>query len=242
MSDKYIYNFDTDVMHPFMLRSFKPFFVNGNVLELGSFRGDFTKRLASSFEYIVCVDASGDDIELAKWNILTSSSGNLASRIRFIQGRFEEVILPTRYDNIIMIHTLEHLDDPVLTLQRINDEWLSERGRLFLVCPNALAPSRQIAVKMGLISHNTAVTTAEAKHGHRRTYTSDVLEWDVRAAGLNIIHSSGIFFKALANFQWDRLLEEDIISREYLEGCYQLGQKYPDLCASIFLVCKRGSL
>ncbi|KKK94144.1 hypothetical protein LCGC14_2685800 [marine sediment metagenome] len=61
MNDKYIYNFDTDVMHPFMLRSFKPFFVNGNVLELGSFRGDFTKKLASSFEYIIC-DASGDDI------------------------------------------------------------------------------------------------------------------------------------------------------------------------------------
>ena len=32
----------------------------------------------------------------------------------------------------------------------------------------------------------------------------------------------------------------DIISAEYLEGCYQLGQIYPDLCSSIFLMCEKG--
>ena len=36
---KYHYNFDFDVMHPFMLQSFIPFFRNGNLLELGSFKG-----------------------------------------------------------------------------------------------------------------------------------------------------------------------------------------------------------
>ena len=30
------------------------------------------------------------------------------------------------------------------------------------------------------------------------------------------------------------------VSPEYLEGCYQLGQEFPDLCSSIFLVCARG--
>ena len=42
---KYAYVFDFDVMHPFMLKSFIPFFVKGNLLELGSFKGDFTRRL-----------------------------------------------------------------------------------------------------------------------------------------------------------------------------------------------------
>jgi len=92
-----------------------------------------------------------------------------------------------------------------------------------------------------LINHNSAVTQAEAQHGHRRTYTLDTLERDARAAGLRVVMRSGIFFKALANFQWDRLLATDIISQEYLEGCYQLGQVYPDLCASIFLLCERGT-
>ena len=44
------------------------------------------------------------------------------------------------------------------------------------MCPNANAPSRQIAVKMGLIGTNTEVTDAERAHGHRVTYTFDSLE------------------------------------------------------------------
>jgi len=119
---------------------------------------------------------------------------------------FETVSLLSKYNNIILTYVLEHLDDPVFVLKRINAEWLSENGRFFLVWPNANAPSRQIAVKMGLISHNSAVTPAEAEHGHKITYTLDTLERDVRAAGLKVVHRSGIFFKALANFQWDRLL------------------------------------
>jgi 2-polyprenyl-3-methyl-5-hydroxy-6-metoxy-1,4-benzoquinol methylase len=140
-----------------------------------------------------------------------------------------------------MTHVLEHLDNPVEILKRINDEWLSDTGRFFLVVPNANAPSRQIAVKMGIISHNTAVTPSEALHGHRITYTLDTLERDVKQSGLKIIHRSGIFFKAFSNFQWDRILEQDgIVTDGFLEGCYKLGQQYPDLCASLFFVCEKG--
>jgi 2-polyprenyl-3-methyl-5-hydroxy-6-metoxy-1,4-benzoquinol methylase len=160
--------------------------------------------------------------------------------VKFIHSLFETATLPEKYDNVILTHVLEHLDNPVSVMKRINAEWLSDTGRFYLVCPNANAPSRQIAVKMGLITHNTAITPAEAEHGHRVTYTLDTMERDARAAGLKIVHRSGIFFKALANFQWDRLLNTDIISEEYLQGCFQLGQLYPDLCSSIFLMCEKG--
>ncbi len=228
----YAYRFDFDVMHPFMLKSFIPFFKKGNLLELGSFKGDFTKRFLPYFEDITCVEASDEVIKIAK--------KELGTKVQFINSLMETAILPTKYDNIVLIHVLEHLDNPVAVLKRINDEWLTDHGRLFLVCPNANAPSRQIAVNMGLISHNSAVTSAEKKHGHRITYSLDTLERDVKEVGLNVIHRSGIFFKALANFQWDKLLKTDIISPKYLEGCYQLGQKYPDLCSSIFLLCEKG--
>jgi SAM-dependent methyltransferase len=220
-------------MHHFMIQSFEPFFTKGCLLELGSFKGDFTRRLRPYFDDITCVEASDEAIAEAKQK--------LGDTVRFVNSPFENASLPGRYDNIVLTHVLEHLDDPLLVLKRINEEWLTETGRLLLVCPNANAPSRQIAVKMGLITHNSAVTPAEAGHGHRRTYTLDTLERDAVAGGLRVVHRSGIFFKALANFQWDRLLGTDIISKEYLEGCYKLGQQYPDLCSSIFLVCERGA-
>ncbi|MFN0063707.1 MAG: class I SAM-dependent methyltransferase [Myxococcaceae bacterium] len=227
---KYAYDFDIDIMHPLMVRSFEPFFRSGNVLELGSFQGAFTRRLLGHFSDVTCVEASDEAIAEAK--------KALGERARWVHGVFEKVTLPSRYDNVILTHVLEHLDDPVGVLRRVNKAFLAPKGRLFLACPNANAPSRQIAVKMGLISHNAAVTSSEQAHGHRRTYALDTLERDAVAAGLRVIFRSGIFFKALANFQWDRLLKTDIVSKEYLEGCYLLGQQYPDLCASIFLVCE----
>jgi 2-polyprenyl-3-methyl-5-hydroxy-6-metoxy-1,4-benzoquinol methylase len=231
-TSKYAYNFDYDVMHPLMLRSFLPFFRPGNCLELGSFKGDFTRRLLPHFDDITCVEASDQAIK--------SAGKQFGDKVKFVNSRFEAVSLPGTYDNVVLTHVLEHTDDPVAVLARINREWLSPGGRLFLVCPNANAPSRQIAVAMGLISHNSAVTPDEATHGHRITYSLDTLERDAVAAGLQVAFRSGIFFKALANFQWDRLLKTDIVSKEYLEGCYKVGQRYPDLCSSIFLMCEKG--
>ena len=229
---KYAYSFDFDVMHPFMLRSFAPFFKQGSALELGCFKGDFTKRLKAHFQDITCVEASQDAV--------TEARRKVGAGVDFVNSTFESATLSKRFDNIIMTHVLEHIDQPVQVLKRINEEWLTDSGRFFLACPNANAPSRQIAVKMGLIEHNAAVTPAELKHGHRCTYTFDTLERDAKSAGLKIVYRSGIFFKALANFQWDRLLTTDIISKDYLEGCFELGQQYPDLCSSLFLVCERG--
>ena len=230
---KYAYNFDVDVMQPFMLKSFITFFMQGNLLELGSFKGDFTKRFLPYFDDITCIEASAEAIEIAR--------SELEKKVKFIHSTFEEASLTSTYDNIVLTHVLEHLDNPVAVLSRINNEWLSDNGKLFLVCPNANAPSRQIAVKMGLISHNTAITPAEKEHGHQITYTLETLERDAKAAGMKVILRSGIFFKALANFQWDKLLKTDIISEEYLEGCYKLGLQYPDLCSSIFLLCEKGA-
>lgn len=230
--EKYAYSFDFDVLHPYMIRSFTPFVRDGSVLELGSHKGNFTRRLLQFSSDITCVEASDVAMREAQHNL---------PQLSYFNAMFEQVQLPRRYDNVVLTHVLEHLDDPVGVMRRVNDEWLAESGRFFLVCPNANAPSRQIAVKMGLISHNAAVTPAEAEHGHRCTYSLDTLERDAVQAGLKVIYRTGIFFKALANFQWDRLLQTDIVSPQYLEGCYQLGQVYPDLCASIFLVCERGA-
>lgn len=154
--EKYAYDFDFNIMHHYMVKSFEPFFKKGSLLELGSCNGDFTKRLLSYSDDITCVEAS--NVSIAK------AVDVLENNVTFVNSVFETVMLPKRYDNIIMTHVLEHLDDPVQILKRINNEWLEEGGRFFLVCPNANAPSRQIAVKMGLISHNSAVTPAEAEH------------------------------------------------------------------------------
>jgi 2-polyprenyl-3-methyl-5-hydroxy-6-metoxy-1,4-benzoquinol methylase len=227
---KYAYRFDTVLRH-YIMRTLEPFLRPGKALEMGCYTGEATELIASRYDDLTVVEASGELVEIAR--------ERLAGRARLVHGTFETVQLPDRYDAIFLIHTLEHLDDPVSVLRRVNG-WLSDRGRLFVVVPNANAASRQIAVQMGLIRSNDAVTDDERTHGHRKTYSLGTLEREALDADLRIVHRGGVFFKPLANYQFDRLMGGDVISDAYLEGCYRLGMHYPDLCASVWLVCERG--
>lgn len=227
---KYAYNFD-HVIRKFMLRTFRPSFPKGRALEMGCYKGDFTDLLVEYFDEYTVADASQE--------LLSAVKERFGEGINYIHGTFEEMRPSEKYDAIFLLHTLEHVDEPVPVLAKIND-WLTDGGRLFVAVPNAHAPSRQIAVNMGLIEDCEAVTPSEAQQGHRRTYTLDTLEGDLVASGLQPLERGGVFFKSLANFQFDKLMETDIISEDYLEGCYKLGMTYPDLCASIYVICEKG--
>ena len=229
---KYHYNFDYDVMHPYMIDKLISISNKGSILELGCFKGNFTKLLCQveKFNEVDAIEGSSEAAKEAKLN--------LPSDVNIHVGTFESIELKKRYKNIVMTHVLEHLDDTELVLRRVFN-WLDDDGVFFLVCPNANAASRQIAVHMNLIDFNSAVTTAEREHGHRITFNLDTLEFSVKKSGLKVIKRGGIFFKALANFQWDKVISEKIVSKEYLDGCYKLGDKYPDLCSSIYIVATR---
>jgi 2-polyprenyl-3-methyl-5-hydroxy-6-metoxy-1,4-benzoquinol methylase len=228
---QYAYQFDA-VLRRYVMRSLDPFMPPGKALEMGCYTGDVTEMIAERYVDLTVIEASEE--------LVAAARARLGRRAAFVHGTFETVDLSERYDAVFLIHTLEHLDDPVLVLRRVNN-WLTDRGRLFVVVPNANAPSRQIAVQMGLIPFNSAVTDDERRHGHRKTYSLDTLEREVLDAGLQIVHRGGVFFKPLANYQFDKLLGGDVISDGYLEGCYRLGMRYPDLCASIYAVCEKAA-
>ncbi|OUL69276.1 class I SAM-dependent methyltransferase [Paraburkholderia hospita] len=228
---RYAYDFDY-LMHEYMLQTFAPFIDKGATLELGCFEGNFTRMLVDSFDDLEVIEASHDCIIAAREKV--------GAQARFHHSTFETFEATRQYDNIFLIHTLEHLDEPVEVLRRISG-WLSDKGRLFVAVPNAHAASRQIAVKMGLIEHETAVTLPEADAGHRITYSSDMLSAHLRKAGLQAIARGGVFFKALANFQIDAALQAGIITKAYMDGCFELGQHYPELCSSIYVICERAA-
>jgi SAM-dependent methyltransferase len=227
---KYSYDFD-GVLRRFMMRSFLPGLPRGRALELGSNRGDFTEIIFPHFPDLTVVEGAAE--------LAAATQARLGPRVQVVHSTFERFAPEKLFEAIFLVHTLEHSDDPVGLLARIG-RWLAPGGRLVVAVPNANAPSRQIAVKMGLIGYNAAVTEGERQHGHRVTYSFDTLERDVRSAGLAVEQRGGVFFKALANFQLDQAMASGLINEAYLEGCYQLGMQYPELCASIFLVCGRG--
>lgn len=218
------------LMHEFMWRTFAPWIDGVSALELGCFHGAMTGRIYAAYPDTSVIEASAECVAITKgkWPL-----------VEFFQTNFEGAILDRTFDAIFLIHTLEHVEEPVSLLRKCRD-WLEPDGKLFVAVPNAFAASRQIAVGMGLISEPEAVTPAEREHGHRHTYCLSTLLAAISHAGFErVLGKGGIMFKALANFQIDKALAEGIIDERYFEGCYLLGRRHPDLCASVFAVVGR---
>lgn len=227
---KYSYLFD-DRMREYFIRTFMDDFVNrDNVLEIGCYHGDFTQKLLAVFPKVTVIDGSSDSLAVV--------TARFADKVEPVPGVIKDISFNAGFDTIFLVHTLEHLDDPIAELGRIAG-WLNSGGRLFVVVPNANAASRQIAVQMGLVEFNAAVTDAEHTHGHQATYSLDTLGSVVRKADLDVVRTGGVFFKPLANYQFDALADSDLLSPEFYEGCYKLGFRYPDLCASIYAIVEK---
>ncbi len=220
-------------MRDYMMRTIKPYLVEGNCLQVGCSHGDQTSLLADYFDDITVVEAAKEFIE---WTEKRTREKGV--NVHFVQSMIETYESDRLFDNIIFTHVLEHVVHPVAVLEKLGS-LLSPNGRLFTIVPNGQAASRQIAVKMGVLSHLEALSDADINGGHKRVYFSDTLIRDCKSANLSVVHSGGIFFKPLANFQFDKLIGGPLISDAFMEGCFELGRELPTLSASIFTICER---
>jgi trans-aconitate methyltransferase len=208
------------------LRTISPHFVPGSLLEVGCASGEMTRLLLDFDPDLSVLDGAPAYVEAAR---------ALSPRIQGEVSLIEDWSPDRGYDNIILAHVLEHVVDPVGVLRRLATGF-TERGRLFVIVPNAHSLHRLAGVQMGLIESPTQLTDQDRSVGHRRVYTSEALAGDIRRAGLRCPASGGIFLKPLANQQ----IEEQW-SPELVEAYYQLGLLFPDHCGELYAVCERES-
>ena len=214
-------------MRGYMMRTLEPFLGDGPCLQVGCSQGEQTELLAARFEDLTVVEPVAAFIARAR--------ARTPARVAFERSLAEDFHTNKRFGAVMLTHVLEHVDDPVAMLRRLGG-LLTPDGSLCVVVPNAEAPSRRIAAKMGLMSHLEGLSDADRAAGHRRVYTLETLARDVEAAGLAAHHMGGIFFKPLANFQLDALMGGPLIGDAFMEACSALGAEHPRSCASVYVV------
>lgn len=222
----------TMAMRRLIMRTISPYLSGGRGLELGCSDGFMTEMIASKIKHLDVVDGSE--------KFLQEASKRRIPNVEFKYSLFEEFQTDERYDYVFASYILEHVQDPVAVM-RVAHSVLKPEGLLYIVVPNARALSRQLAVHMGLLAGLTELTQNDHNHGHRRVYDRVHLNRDVASAGFETISQGGILLKILADFQMDQLIDQQILKEPQLEGLYRLGLEYPDLCGSLFSVCKRIS-
>lgn len=202
--------------------SIKARFVGQRGLELGPAEGEMTQFLVNDFAELTLVEGSAE---------LLDSIPNYDNVVKY-HFLFEEFEPKQRFDSIIMDHVLEHVEHPVELLARVKD-WLNPGGRLFLGVPNGNSIHRLAAVKMGMLEHQCQLNPRDHALGHRRVYTLDSFRADIERSGLRVVETGGVYLKPLSNGQ----IQENW-SEEMIQGFFELGKDFPDLCAEIFAVCE----
>ena len=131
----------------------------GVAMELGCEIGYMTSLIAPHVKTLDVIEGSEGFIREAK-------KRNIENAV-FYNKLFEEVEAENQYDYVFASHVVEHLIDPQETLE-VMYKALKPGGYIFVTVPNALAASRQLAVKMNLFDSLYDMTPNDIRGGHRR--------------------------------------------------------------------------
>ena len=195
-----------------------------SILELGPAEGNMTEILYHKFakDYTV-VDAVESYIELLK-----KKFPNMKGQASL----FEEYRPERKWDNIVLGHVLEHVEDPVDILKRCKS-WLKPNGRVMCSVPNCNSIHRQAAVIMGLQKTVKDLSDMDKTHGHRRVYSRQELINDFEKAGFKIKNEGGYWLKPLSNAQL-----EATWTKEMIDAFMVLGEQFPEIAAEIYVIAE----
>lgn len=217
----------------------------GALLDMPCGDGTLTEMFLSHFERVVGVDASSKHLAEARRRL---------PDVAFHQGLIEEVELEEKFDTVVMLNVLEHVQDPIFVLRKAAS-LLKDDGVLIVHVPNALAINRKISVLMGSLESCEELSPFDIHvAGHRRSYSMDSLKNDVAAAGLKVRNNGGVFYKMLSTPQMDWLLQYGSweeggfgwgrVGAErskdwraaFCDACYEIGRERPEDCNIIYVV------
>lgn len=203
------------------------YLVGENLLEMGPAEGVMTELLATTGKRMTLVEGSG---------LFCEDLRKRFPQAKVVNMLFEEYRPEEQFDNIILGHVLEHVQDPVDILKRAR-QWLRpQTGRLFAAVPNARSLHRQAAVIMGMLPQEDALNEMDIHHGHRRVFNPESYRNAFFQAGLQVEIFGGYWMKPVSNKQI-----ETNWTPQMLEAFMQLGERYPDIAGEIYVVARNNA-
>lgn len=211
------------MMIEYCFKVFKRYFKEGSILEMGPAEGVMTQYLNTITKDLEVLDGS---------SIFCDSLKERFPGMKVHNELFESFEPGRQYDNIVLGHVLEHVDNPVQILEIVK-KWLSKDGRILAAVPNSQSLHRQAAVIMELMPSEDAMSELDYHHGHRRIYNPFSFRSDFIKAGLKIEHYGGYWLKPISNSQIHATW-----TSEMLLAFMKLGERYPDIAGEIYVVAQ----
>jgi 2-polyprenyl-3-methyl-5-hydroxy-6-metoxy-1,4-benzoquinol methylase len=204
---------------------FERFIRGTTILEMGPAEGVMTEKLAQTGLALTCVEGA---------EIFCKSLAKKHPSIEVVNSLFEDYSPGKRFDNIVLGHVLEHVEDPVAILRNVKT-FLAPRGRVLAAVPNARSLHRQAAAIMGLLPSENSLNPLDLHHGHRRVYDPEMFRSHFVNAGFKIDVFGGYWLKPVSNTQIEKTW-----TPEMLAAFMQLGERYPDIAGEIYVIASAG--
>ena len=224
-------NFDYK-MHNYHLIKFQSKMKGLNCLELGCYHGEMTKKLSTICSTVTAIDFDEVCVSKTKENCIEEES------ISVLQEDFFEYKHYSNHDVIYFSHSLEHIEDDQKLLELIFTQ-MKKGAILITVVPNGRSLSRKIAVKMGIVKSELAVTEFEKSIGHCRTYDMHSFKELFTSFKFSQLEFGGIMPKIFSNNQFDQCLDNEIIDDKFLDALFELSDELPEICSSIYTICTK---
>ena len=197
-----------------------------NALELGCGSGVTTSVLLEHFERVVVVDGSAEYLRQNQEKNVDYTNGI------YIHSFFEELELNEKFEDIILSHILEHVEDPAHIVE-LSKQWATEDALFHIIVPNGFSFHRRIGVELGMAERPNDLPQAEADTGHRRVYDKDMLVSHIESAGLKVKNVIGCNLKLFTH----SVLQ--ILHQDYIDAIYRAAKEVdPSICADLYVVAE----
>lgn len=229
-SEEFHYSFDNNIiLNWYPHRIMKLQAESNSILELGIGHGYTTNRFSKFFSRHVVIDGSNSVIEQFQQQYPNCNS-------EIIQCYFENFETEEKFDVIVIGFVLEHVEDPVMLLQKFK-KFLKPTGSCFITVPNGEALHRRLGHEAGLLDDMMQLSPSDLELGHKRQYTQLKLDAELKQAGYKTVRKEGIFLKSFTTSQLKSLaLDESII-----QAMCTVGIDYPELCCALLFESKVDS-
>lgn len=205
----------------YSFRIFERHLRGASILELGPAEGVMTELLARTGKSLTVVDGS------------RAFCASIAARlpdVHAVHALFEDFAPAQRFDNIVLGHVLEHVEDPGTIVARAAG-WLTPGGRMLAAVPNSRSLHRQAAVLMNLLPREDALNEMDIHHGHRRVFDPESFRACFTNAGLDIEVFGGYWLKPLSNAQIEQTWTPAMI-----DAFMRLGERHPQIAGEIYVI------
>ena len=160
---------------------------------------------------------------------------------RFFEDELNNLAKRQPFDYIFasMLTELEDIERGYHAIQQL----CTENTIVYLCVPNAISLHRIIAYEAGIIKDISVISERGKKLLQRReAYTMAQLCTQVEEYGFKVLEKGSYFPKLFTHQQMQSMLEQNIISKDVLEGMYKMEKYFPEYGSEIYVACVNSEL